>query len=142
MRIFFLMVLFRKRGENTMKEEIQTEAAPQAIGCYSQAIKVGNVFYVSGQIPLNPITMTIVDGGIKPQITQVFENLKAVAIAAGSDLNAVVKLTVYLTDIAHLQYVNEIMANYFSKPYPARTSFVVVALPKSAMIEIDAVIVE
>lgn len=135
----FFCVLFRKRGENIMKQKIQTQAAPEAIGCYSQAVKAGNTIYFSGQIPLNPVTMTIVDGGIKAQITQVFENLKAVALASGADLNAVVKLTVYLTDIAHLQYVNEIMVNYFSDPYPARTSFVVVALPKAAMVEMDAV---
>jgi reactive intermediate/imine deaminase len=123
-----------------MKQAIQTETAPETIGCYSQAIKVDHAIYLSGQIPLNPKTMTIVEGGIKPQITQVFENLKAVALAADYNLNAIAKLTVYLTDIAHLQYVNEIMASYFSKPYPARTSFVVAALPKSAMIEIDAII--
>lgn len=125
-----------------MKKEIVTKDAPEAIGCYSQAVEVGNTVYLSGQIPLNPATMVIVDGGIKAQITQVFENLKAVAVAAGADLNAVVKLTVYLTDIAHLQYVNEIMVNYFTNPFPARTSFVVVALPKMAMIEMDAIIVK
>lgn len=123
-----------------MKKEIVTRNAPEAIGCYSQAVEVGNTIYLSGQIPLNPATMAIVDGGIKAQITQVFENLKAVVTAAGVDLNAVVKLTVYLTDIGHLQYVNEIMVNYFNSPYPARTSFVVVALPKAAMIEIDAIV--
>lgn len=138
MRIFF--VYCSENMENRMKQEVQTQAAPEAIGCYSQAVKSGNAVYLSGQIPLNPVTMTIVDGGIKAQITQVFENLKAVAVAAGADLNAVLKLTVYLTDIAHLQYVNEIMANYFDKPYPARTSFVVVALPKAAMVEMDAMI--
>jgi reactive intermediate/imine deaminase len=125
-----------------MKKEIITKNAPDPVGCYSQAVEVGNTVYLAGQIAFNPATMTIVDGGIKAQITQVFENLKAVAIAAGADLNAVVKLTVYLTDIAHSQYVNEIMVNYFNKPYPARTSFVVVALPKAAMIEIDAVMVK
>ncbi len=125
-----------------MKKEIVTKNAPEAIGCYSQAVEVGNTVYLSGQIALNLATMAIVDGGIKAQITQVFENLKAVAIAAGADLSAVVKLTVYLTDIGHLQYVNEIMVNYFNNPYPARTSFVVVALPKAAMIEIDAIMVK
>lgn len=125
-----------------MKKEIVTKDAPEAIGCYSQAVEVEGTIYLSGQIPLNPATMTIVEGGIKAQITQVFENLKAVAKASGVDLNAIVKLTVYLTDIAHLQYVNEIMINYFSKPYPARTSFVVVALPKAAMVEIDAIIMK
>lgn len=124
-----------------MKEEIITKTAPEAIGCYSQAIKTGNTIYLSGQIPLNPVTMLIVDGGIKAQITQVFENLKAVAKASGGDLDAIVKLTVYLTEISHLQYVNEIMTTYFQAPYPARTSFVVVALPKASMIEIDAIMV-
>lgn len=142
MRIYAHFFCLRKRGEVNMKKEIVTKDAPEAIGCYSQAVEAGNTVYLSGQIALNPATMTIVDGGIKAQITQVFENLKAVATAAGADLNAVVKLTVYLTDIAHLQYVNEIMVNYFSNPYPARTSFVVVALPKAAMIEIDAVMVK
>lgn len=125
-----------------MRKEIVTKNAPEAIGSYSQAIEAGNTVYLSGQIALNPATMAIVDGGIKAQITQVFENLKAVAVAAGTDLNGVVKLTVYLTDIAHSQYVNEIMANYFNNPYPARTSFVVVALPRAAMVEIDAIIVK
>ncbi len=128
--------------EKKVKKEIVTKDAPEAIGCYSQAVEVEGTIYLSGQIPLNPATMTIVEGGIKAQITQVFENLKAVAKASGVDLNAIVKLTVYLTDIAHLQYVNEIMINYFSKPYPARTSFVVVALPKAAMVEIDAIIMK
>jgi reactive intermediate/imine deaminase len=125
-----------------MKKEIVTKDAPEAIGCYSQAVEVGNTVYLSGQIPLNPATMAIVDGGIKAQITQVFDNLKAVVTAAEADLSAVVKLTVYLTDIGHLQYVNEIMVSYFNNPYPARTSFVVVALPKAAMIEIDAILVK
>ena len=124
-----------------MKKEITAQSAPVAIGCYSQGVSVANTIYLSGQIPLSPTTMAIIEGGIKAQVTQVFENLKAVAMAAGADLNAAVKLTVYLTDIAHLQYVNEIMPNYFSKPYPARTSFAVVALPKDAMVEIDAILV-
>lgn len=123
-----------------MKQLIQTTAAPQAIGCYSQAIKAGQTIYLSGQIPLDPVTMTLVEGGIKPQISRVFENLQAVAEASGAHLDAVSKLTVYLTDIAHLQFVNEIMADYFTKPYPARTSFAVVALPKNALVEIDAIL--
>lgn len=133
MRIFF--------GEK-MKKEIITKDAPAAIGCYSQAVEVGNTIYLAGQIALHPTTMTIVDGGIKAEIIQIFENIKAVVIASGVDLNAVVKLTVYLTNIEHLQYVNEVMANYFTKPYPARTSIVVVALPKGAIIEIDAIAVK
>lgn len=124
-----------------MKKEIITQSAPQAIGSYSQAVTVGNTVYLSGQIPLSPTTMTMVEGDIKAQITQVFENLKAVAVASGANLDAIVKLTVYLTDITHLQCVNEIMDSYFNKPYPARTSFVVVALPKNALVEIDAILV-
>ncbi len=123
-----------------MKQLIQTTDAPQAIGCYSQAIKTGQTIYLSGQIPLDPVTMTLVEGGIKPQITRVFENLQAVAAACGANLDAIVKLTVYLTDIGHLPLVNEVMANYFSEPYPARTSFAVAALPKNALVEIDAIL--
>lgn len=124
-----------------MKYSIQTSDAPKAVGSYSQAIKIGHVVYLSGQIPLDSVTMTIVDGGIRSQISRVFGNLKAVAEAADGDLDSVVKLTVYLTDISHLVLVNEIMADYFTEPYPARTSFVVVALPKGALVEIDAIMV-
>lgn len=123
-----------------MKDAIQTAAAPLAIGCYSQAVKTGKTVYLSGQIPLDPVSMNLVEGGIKPQISRVFENLKAVAEEADANLDAVSKLTVYLTDITHLQLVNEIMPDYFTKPYPARTSFAVAALPKNALIEIDAIL--
>jgi reactive intermediate/imine deaminase len=123
-----------------MKHPIHTEKAPVAIGCYSQAIKTDQTVYLSGQLPLDPVTMTIVEGGIHLQITQVFENLKAVAEAAGANLNSITKLTVYLIDINHLQFVNEIMESYFTQPYPARTSFAVVALPKGAVVEIDAIL--
>lgn len=124
-----------------MKTKIETPSAPQAIGCYSQAVQSGNTIYLSGQIPLDPTTMQIVEGGIEAQIKRVFENLQAVSLAAGSDLNGIVKLTVYLTDIASLPLVNEVMTKYFKEPYPARTSFAVAALPKGALVEVDAVIV-
>lgn len=124
-----------------MKQAIQTDKAPTAIGSYSQAIKLGNTVYLSGQIPLDPITMTMVTGDLKMQASRIFENLKKVAEAAGSSLDAIVKLTVYLTDISQLPIVNEVMTNYFKQPYPARTSIGVVALPKGAAIEVDAVIV-
>lgn len=124
-----------------MKKAIQTNEAPKAIGCYSQAILAGETVYLSGQIPLDPVTMTLVEGGIEAQIIRVFENLKTVAKASNSDLDHIVKLTVYLTDINHVAKVNEIMAKYFKEPYPARTSFAVLALPKSALIEIDAILV-
>jgi reactive intermediate/imine deaminase len=121
------------------KEIIQTDKAPQAIGTYSQAVKVGNTVYLSGQIPLVPATMTIIDGDISAQITQVFENLKAVAEAAGGDLSDIVKLNVFLTDLSHFPIVNEIMGRYFQAPYPARAAIGVAALPKDAEVEMDAI---
>jgi reactive intermediate/imine deaminase len=128
--------------EATMtKTIIQTLDAPQAIGTYSQAVKVDRTVYLSGQIPLNPETMTIVDGDISVQITQVFDNLKAVATATGGDFSDVVKLNVYLTNLAHFPIVNEIMARYFDEPYPARAVIGVAALPKGVGVEIDAIMV-
>ncbi|MGZ8954108.1 MAG: RidA family protein [Methylovulum sp.] len=121
------------------KEIIQTSLAPQAIGTYSQAIKVDHTVYLSGQIPLVPETMILVDGDIAAQITQVFENLKAVAEAAGGDLSDIVKLNVFLTDLAHFPVVNEIMGHYFQEPYPARAAIGVAALPKAAEVEMDAI---
>jgi reactive intermediate/imine deaminase len=121
------------------KEIIQTDKAPQAIGTYSQAVKVGSTVYLSGQIPLVPATMTIIDGDISAQITQVFENLKAVAEAAGGDLSNIVKLNVFLTDLSHFPIVNEIMGRYFQAPYPARAAIGVAALPKDAGVEMDAI---
>jgi len=123
------------------KEIIQTAKAPQAIGTYSQAVKVDQTVYISGQIPLEPATMEIVQGDISIQITQVFENLKAVAEAAGGDLSDIVKLTVYLTDLAHFPLVNQIMDNYFDTPYPARAAVGVSALPKAVEVEMDAIMV-
>ncbi len=118
---------------------IETDKAPQAIGTYSQAVKVNDTVYLSGQIPLVPETMEIVEGDIATQIRQVFDNLKAVAEAAGGDFFDVVKLNVFLTDLAHFPLVNEIMSEYFSKPYPARAAVGVAALPKGVSIEMDAV---
>lgn len=124
------------------KQTIQTGDAPQAIGTYSQAIRVdgGNTVYLSGQIGLDPFTMQMVVG-IEGQIQQVFLNLKAVASASGGDLNDIVKLNVYLIDLANFERVNEIMASYFNSPYPARAAIGVAALPRGALVEMDAVMV-
>lgn len=119
---------------------ISTPDAPQAIGAYSQAVRSGDTVYLSGQIPLSPATMDIVPGGIEAQIAQVFDNLDAVARAAGATLDAAVKLTVYLTDLANFPQVNTAMARYFKTPYPARATVQVSALPKGALVEIDAVL--
>jgi reactive intermediate/imine deaminase len=121
------------------KEIIQTTKAPKAIGTYSQAVKVDHTVYLSGQIPLVPETMMIIDGDISAQITQVFDNLKAVAEAAGGGLSDIVKLTVFLTDLSNFPIVNEIMGLYFEEPYPARAAIGVAALPKAAGVEMDAI---
>ena len=120
---------------------ISTKDAPQAIGTYSQAVKIGNTVYLSGQIPLVPDSMKLVDGDMRAQITRVFDNLSAVAKAAGGSLADVAKLNVYLTDLAHFPLVNEIMAGYFNEPYPARAAVGVASLPKGAMVEMDAFMV-
>jgi len=122
------------------KTIIQTDKAPAAIGTYSQAVKVDNMVYISGQIPLVPETMEIVEGGIDAQITRVFENLKAVAEAADGSLQDVVKLTIFLTDLSNFPTVNEIMAKYFEEPYPARAAVEVSALPKGVGVEMDAIL--
>jgi reactive intermediate/imine deaminase len=122
-----------------IKEIIHTPLAPQAIGTYSQAVKVNRTVYLSGQIPLIPATMTMVEGDIIAEITQVFENIQAVAHAAGGDLNDIVKLNVFLTDLAHFPIVNEIMGRYFQEPYPARAAIGVAALPKNAGVEMDGI---
>jgi reactive intermediate/imine deaminase len=124
-----------------MKKAIQTDQAPKAIGCYSQAIQSGNTIYLSGQIPLDPTSMQIVEGGIEAQIARVFANLTAVTRAVGSHMDGIVKLTVYVTDISFVPLVNEAMTRYFTEPYPARTSFAVLALPKGALVEVDAILV-
>lgn len=123
------------------KTIIQTERAPQAIGTYSQAVKIGQTIYLSGQIPLIPETMQLIDGDISAQINQVFKNLQAVAEAAGGDLSHIVKLNVFLTDLSNFPIVNEIMAHYFQPPYPARAAVGVAALPKGAAVEMDAIMV-
>lgn len=123
------------------KTIIQTLDAPQAIGTYSQAVKVDRTVYLSGQIPLVPETMTLVEGDITAQIIQVFDNLKAVALAADGDFSDVVKLNVFLTNLANFPIVNEIMARYFDEPYPARAAIGVAALPKGAGVEMDAIMV-
>lgn len=121
------------------KQIISTAGAPRAIGTYSQAVRVGDTIYLSGQIPLAPETMQLVAGDIRAHITRVFDNLQAVAQAAGGGLQDVVKLNVYLTDLAHFPVVNEIMAQYFKEPYPARAAVGVAALPRGAAVEMDAV---
>lgn len=120
---------------------ISTDKAPEAIGTYSQAVKVGTTVYLSGQIPLDPKTMTLVEGGIGPQIVQAFENLKAVAEASGGTLDDSVKINIYLTDLSNFAKVNEIMAKYFREPYPARAALGVAALPRGAEVEMDAILV-
>lgn len=123
------------------KEVISTNNAPQAIGTYSQAVKSGNTVYLSGQIPLTPETMEMVDGNIELQIRQVFDNLQAVTTAAGGGLVDIVKLNVFLVDLANFPVVNKVMAEYFSEPYPARAAIGVSALPKDAGVEMDAIMV-
>jgi reactive intermediate/imine deaminase len=123
------------------KTIIQTDNAPQAIGTYSQAVKVDNTVYISGQIPLDPASMEVVSGGIEAEITRVFDNLVAVAEASGGSLADVVKLNIFLTDLGNFPTVNEIMATYFQQPYPARAAIGVAALPKGVGVEMDAVLV-
>lgn len=122
------------------KETISTTGAPAAIGTYSQATRHGQVVYLSGQIALDPQHGELVGDDIELQIHQVFRNLRAVCAAAGSDLAAVLKLTVYLTDMAHFPQVNTIMAEYFTEPYPARAAVGVAALPRGARVEMDAIL--
>lgn len=122
------------------REIIHTANAPEAIGTYSQAIKVGDVVYLSGQIPLVPETMTVIEGDFATQTRQVFDNLSAVAEAAGGSLQDVVKLNIYLTDLSFFGTVNEIMAEYFQQPYPARAAIGVASLPKAVPVEMDAIL--
>lgn len=122
-----------------VKQAIHTANAPEAIGAYSQAIKVGQTVFISGQIPLEPGTMNIVDEDIRAQTHRVFNNLAAVAREGGGNLDDVVKLTVFLTDLSHFSVVNEVMAEHFNPPYPARAAAGVAALPKGVPIEIDAI---
>ncbi|MEA3277337.1 MAG: RidA family protein [Pseudomonadota bacterium] len=123
------------------REIIRTDRAPQAIGTYSQAVKVDKIVYLSGQIPLVPETMDLVRGDMEAQVRRVFDNLQAVAGAAGGSLADIVKLNVFLADLAHFPLVNQVMAEYFVEPYPARAAIGVAALPKGAAVEMDAVMV-
>ena len=123
------------------RQIISTDAAPQAIGTYSQAVRCGDTVYLSGQIPLDPATMSLVNDSIETEIHQVFKNLRAVCQAAGGDLGKIAKLNIYLTDLGHFPKVNEIMAEYFAQPYPARAAIGVAQLPKGAGVEADAVMV-
>ena len=118
---------------------IKTDRAPAAIGPYSQAIKAGSTVYLSGQIPLDPATMELVGGGMDAQVRRVFDDLSAVCDAAGGALHDIVKLNIFLTDLSHVNRVNEIMKEYFQEPYPARAAIGVAALPKGAEVEMDAV---
>jgi len=120
---------------------IQTEQAPSAIGPYSQAIRAGNTVYLSGQIPLDPATGALVEGDIATQTRRVFDNLQAVCVAAGGSLSQIVRVGIYLTDLSHFAAVNAVMAEYFTAPYPARSTIQVSGLPKAAEVEVDAVMV-
>ena len=122
------------------KQIISTPKAPAAIGIYSQAVRVGNTIWVSGQIPLDPATKELVTGGIEAQVRQVFENLKAIVVASGASFDEVVKATVFLTDLGHFALVNKIMAEYFREPYPARAAVGVAALPRGAEIEVECIV--
>jgi reactive intermediate/imine deaminase len=123
------------------REVIKADQAPAAIGAYSQAVKVGDTVYLSGQIPLDPASMQLVEGGMEAQIRRVFENLAAVAHASGGSLADTVKLNVFLTDLSHFALLNQVMAEYFREPYPARAAIGVAALPRGAQVEMDAVLV-
>ena len=122
------------------RHSIHTDRAPQAIGTYSQAVRAGDTVYLSGQVPFDPATMQLVTGDIEVQTRRVFENLKAVAEAAGGSLGHAVKLTIFLTDLASFAKVNEVMATYFAKPYPARSTIGVASQPRGAQIEIECVL--
>ena len=120
---------------------IQSDNAPQAIGTYSQAVKVGSTVYLSGQIPLVPETMEMVEGDFSAQVAQVFDNLSAVCQASGGSLQQIVKLNIYLTDLSNFATVNEVMARYFKQPYPARAAVGVAQLPKDSAVEMDGVLI-
>jgi reactive intermediate/imine deaminase len=122
------------------RETIHTDGAPAAIGTYSQGVKVGNLVFISGQIPFDPATMDVVEGDFKARARQVFDNLKAIAEASGGSLNDAVKLTIFLTDLDNFAEVNEVMAEYCDAPYPARAAVQVAALPKGVDVEADAIL--
>jgi reactive intermediate/imine deaminase len=119
---------------------ISTDQAPAAIGTYSQAVKVDRTVYISGQIPLDPATKALVEGDMEAQVRRVFDNLKAVAEAAGGSLADAVRVTIYLTDLSHFALVNQVMAEYFSEPYPARAAVGVASLPRGAAVEADCIL--
>jgi len=123
------------------KTIINTDQAPQAIGTYSQAVKAGNTVYLSGQIPLVPETMQVIDGDFQAQTRRVFQNLQAVAVAAGGSLQDAVKLNIYLTDLSNFAKLNEVMAEFFTEPYPARAAVEVAGLPKGVPVEIEGTLV-
>jgi reactive intermediate/imine deaminase len=122
------------------KKIISTADAPAAIGPYSQAVEIGNTLWLSGQIPLDPATKELVEGGVDAQIRQVFKNLKAVVTAAGASMDDVVKVTIFLTDLSHFALVNKIMAEQFREPYPARSSIGVASLPRGAQVEVECIV--
>jgi len=122
------------------KQIIATQGAPSAIGTYSQAVRVGNTIWVSGQIPLDPATQSMVVGDIEVQVRRVFENLKAIVIAAGASLDEVVKVTIFLIDLANFALVNRVMAEYFREPYPARAAVGVASLPRNAQVEVECIV--
>jgi reactive intermediate/imine deaminase len=127
-------------GDNVSRTIVNSDQAPKAIGPYSQAVRVGNTVYLSGQIALDPATGELIDGDVEKQARRVFENLRAVAVAAGGSLASAVKLTIYLTDLGKFPVVNHVMTEYFAQPYPARATIGVVALPRGAVVEIDGVL--
>lgn len=135
-----LFPVYQKTKYAMEKTIIHTDAAPQAIGAYSQAVRAGNLVFISGQIPLDPASGELVDGGADAQIHRVFKNLLAVCRAAGGDASHIVKLTVYLTDLSIFTQVNSVMAEYFTQPYPARAAVGVAALPKNALLEIEGIL--
>jgi reactive intermediate/imine deaminase len=124
-----------------MKEIIQTDDAPKAIGSYSQAVKVGNTVYLSGQIPLSPQSMELISPEFEAQLRQVFLNVKAVCETGGGDLSSLVKLNVYLTDLSNFSLVNKVMTEFFVEPYPARAAIEVSALPRNALVQVDGILV-
>lgn len=146
-RLFFLCTIsiistltFSKEPNQMTKEIISTENAPQAIGPYSQAVKTGNLIFISGQIPLVPKTGDVVEGSIEDQANQVLENIKSICEAAGHGLEDIVKITIFLTDLGNFAVVNEVMKKYFSEPYPARATIEVSGLPLGVNVEIEAIV--
>lgn len=125
---------------SSKRQIIHTSDAPAAIGTYSQAVRVGDTVWISGQIPLDPVTKELVSGDIEVEIRRVFDNLRAIASAAGGTLDDATKVTIFLTDLAHFGKVNEVMAQYFAQPYPARAAVGVAALPRGARVEIECVL--